>query len=46
MNALSNHRLHSGFACFAVKNLPALAPVSERTRDFRRQTDPPVDFAQ
>ena len=40
VNALSNHRLH------LVTNLPALAPVTERTRHFRRQTDPVVDFAQ
>ena len=40
VNALSNHRLH------LVKNLPALAPITERTRHFRRQTDPAVDFAQ
>ena len=46
LHALSNHRLHSGFACFAVKNLPALAPITERTRHFRRQTNPAVNFAQ
>ena len=39
LNTLTDHRLH------LVKNLPALAPVTERTRHFRRQTDPAVDFA-
>ena len=40
VHALTHHRRH------IVKNLPALALITERTRDRHRQPHPPVNLAQ